>query len=615
MIFTFTMSDGTTTTVPVKMPKTVTDVWGLQESRFAVIEKGQAEPELYLNVRYSDGAEGTVKVTPDMIVKSDLDFTTAGTYWVEIELNGKLNSYEVVVYDASNPSVSEISLEFDRFLFLKSEVDGEKLPLTNLNWVIRYDNGDEKREPLSDGELEFPDKEWQIGRNVVIARYQNQEEYRRDLSIYICESLDGLLLKWGNLIFADGDTNRIYCKQNESPDLSGIRIWKEYSAEDETYTRIEPLTEDMLSGFDSARLGYQQLELQIGDNYSSLEIFVYDTVETEQGLRLDGDHTFKIVEAGAIPQMRLRYEENRVYIANEYRDLVTENFVEFELTADMLTEKYDFSQTGWMVITVEYNGVQYSIDINLYDPEVTNIRDAYLKDNHHFSVSVGADPEELKQQLLSLQLNVTYYEPVDGQMNETVPVTEEMLDFGKLDFNVAGEQSFWIVYEGYRYECYLSVEVNWEAAEVAYQLICEQGVVLTVGNGPAPVTELTLYKNGFASIDGLTVGWEIEGNALRLTCNGKPHSIVAVDTENNTFGAYAFGGEPTVYKWLISENGTFPLHAYDNGYAVWKILDENEQEIEVQVAYKIEENVMTVFLGEYEYSGEINENNEIYWAP
>ena len=98
-------------------------------------------------------------------------------------------------------------------------------------------------------------------------------------------------------------------------------------------------------------------------------------------------------------------------------------------------------------------GSSKSINLEIYDTKINNIKqmDIFeLKGSNLLqllSITVDfGDADAIKNNLLGKFLRVYFYEPVDGELTKTIPITEDMLDTSEFNVNVVGVQNVNIKY-------------------------------------------------------------------------------------------------------------------------------------------------------------------------
>lgn len=294
------------------------------------------------------------------------------------------------------------------------------------------------------------------------------------------------------------------------------------------------------------------------------------------------------------------------------------------VTKDMLKGDWDTSHAGNRSVSVIYDQKDYIDYLAVYDPEVTLVSRISPVDFHgpsiyYVEMNIGDDVDEKMSALVDVEISVEYYIYSYGKRDKTVKITEDMLDYSKIDGNKLGYQTAYIVYEGYKQEVTVNVVPDMSTATVEHSITGTGMTILYQFLQGAVITKADLYDNGFCELFTESgsiqnyygyLPYTITGNTLEIFYDDEKIAIFTIDLTDNTFVAFDFKSDP-VATYTCSEEGiAFTFKAYNNGYGEM-IVQADEQSVTLVVGYAIKDGVLTVNPSSAQFCFEIADDNTL----
>ena len=478
----------------------------LEQRNFAMQKEGK--PQLMLGVRYQNDTYKSIPVTDNMIVSSNIDFTTVGNYYVEIKYQGKMTNETITVYDPENVAATSISANYSSIIMLVDSEGNLIQDYSKISMNVEYESGESDTKKLSDTEFTVDDSNFTNAEEPFNLNI-NGFNQTTTISVYPTKDLSTLTLEQS--YYTGGNT--FYLEKGSAFDNffgEDDIIVSTYNVKGTQFTYVKNATAtDFESALNTSEEIQTQLSLKNTTN-GDITFVVYDPATTtlESAYVKFGD---VIIGTNA----------NDVVVSLSYR-MANENTFSKSVKLNELTivdsaQSWDeiLNTAGEYNITVEYNGTQTILNITVCDPSVCNVQSIYLKNSQQFNFTIGTDLETwLQDNIVGQDLNVSFYNKVNGQMSKTVKVTRDMIDISTADFNNIGETAFSITYTlegqtvGKSVEYYVTVlrDMTNATLQKAY----------TVGENFASLNDfvrIDVYDNGvaqFVSIDSETGNETIE---------------------------------------------------------------------------------------------------------
>ncbi len=593
--FTFNFSDDRDPEiVEVLIPKVVREIYYYGNDVHYLCQEGK-EPKLQLMVRYDDDSEGYVDITPDMVVNGVYpNFQEIGTYWFEVNYEGRSTNIGIEIVDPNDRSVENIYMHTETVMMLIGE---SFVPnYTGLKLTVSLKNGETEQISLTDPEVTVTTNYQGVGEEFIAhVRYQDKEtsfnilpvesfeEYTLDDAIYYGKTNQFAVSK-GGTIFNDGE----YIEYRYRDDMFSYVYYK--------LADIDMLVSDdeNQTPFSSAQEGYTVYRY-IDPNLSGKTIYVLVYNEENVEKRIE-DLNFHVRKG--------EFNKRDIDVLVTYSDPLTGEAVTIIVPFDecvIVGDPIDDTILGTTTYQIQYEGIIGKLDLTVYDPEVCNI--SYLNfyfDQYDLKIPVGATVEELKQLLVGKTGNVSFHVSAEDKWGEEFTISEDMLDLTGLDLSKVGEQTIrfnYIQKAGYvegvtiPYSVELTIEVDlseetkvgdpYLVAEdsIIYQMMHYKSIQLYEGNYIKVAGEYVYgeYLNEFDFNAQYTVVEDstIKGKVIRFYDeNMKTYShFVLVDDEDdqvNENSVEAYEPSSEAYKTYIGpasmvDGGNIKFVVYENG--------------------------------------------------
>ena len=524
MIFTFTMSDGSTQTVYCVIPKEVTYVQA--DTVYLPVLEEQPEFEdlnLEITVYYEDDSSENIVLKEAMITSGEVDCTQVGQYQLEGSYQGHRFGMTVFVYDPENPQVVDVQANvvvgestYEPFVIWQYREEEDTKVVENydcLSLTIRKNDGTIETVPITSDMVTYT---CEASDQAFVATITYQE-YQDVFYVLPLSSLNDVSVHY------DGP-DQLTCGINEDPFantdayLMGEK-WYDGEYSGNFYYCMKP-TKDMLKNteevpFDASTsseeteyyfyIGEQRLDSSVLISVVDWDALTFDKLEL---------NTYAVrVTDGSLPELSISFV---------YRNEEDQRFTRpiGTLTEEMLLngDELDFTQAGEVTISFAYNEKEYEVDIVLYDPDVNNIRDIYISEMDNVIIPSDADLNEFLSAYIAEHqptLWIDYFE--DRGEENNLPVTVEFFDLESLDLSIFGYQQLTYSYQGVTGSVSVMVQPSLEGAEVTGTLKVSDPML----SGMLAET-VTLYDNGIAVLDdSLYASYTKEGSdTLVLTFQG-----------------------------------------------------------------------------------------------
>ena len=580
IVFVITYTDQTFDTITVPVPKRVIN-FDLQETSFAMCEEGE-EPELTIWVNYDDGTGENIVVTEDMFSPEfdTIDFQTAGDYYIGITYQGMMRDFLVNIYDPNDTTVTNISVNSSRVIWLVNG-EGKLVPnYTGLSLVLNRVNGTNYSIPLETSGAKFVlPEDFVVGEEAEVrVTYEGFETSFYVFPVNESEfNSDNYTLNNAFITSYSGDGAwNISCPLNGEP-FNGeyflfLEVYLKSSESTEHRAYYMPLTSDMLlntnddSPFDSALEGINNYYIDsshtfgfnMHDHMGEITINVYDTSNLEIGsISIYGNNE---ILAGSVSELEfeVQYYANGNFVSSE-----TISASEVDINGD-----YSLIEIGEYDIEVKYNGFTTRVYFTVYDPDICNIRDMHINGDFSHELYVGSDIEVyLTENIIGKELWVNYYEPVDGMGEAQITITRDMIDASGVDVSAPGSGEIVISYAlpGQQAKTYtISVTVN---IDMSSAVVVDE---YKMGGAAANIyTGLTCYDNGYAylrsaygSESDMFVEYETDGQTVTVYSEYMGTMLFSVSVESE-LTAY-IPAEPIANDNIYIENTKFAFGIAEN---------------------------------------------------
>ncbi|MFA5562495.1 MAG: collagen-like protein [Eubacteriales bacterium] len=572
--FTFTMEDGTVLTRSVPTLRQVSEAGELVECYFPVIAEGEAPPRLLMEVEYADGGWGWIAVTEAMIIGGYVDFTTPGEYLIGVKAGGDSEYFTVMVYDPDHLRPVDVYLtqDYNALLWTVEDIESHRYHTAGYYWAVLLDDGTRRQLPLSAEQMELDFSEPGYYERTACLEW-GEELFQGRVGIYVCEDMEALDVAYATL---DGDGGTVFSPQGAPVDFRGrtvnLIVQNEYENGEDYLSCSLPLREEMLSGFDSAVLGYGSYNIYFGTSWiGTSEVGVYDDMESyfvvyppENAYRTSDD----------FPDILVSFWREDVYYCGGDSFFRPYLLAKVRLRESMLKGDFDHTTAGIKILEVTYDGQDYVFPVQLYDPALTHISLVDLQGVEGLLMArVGDRIEDVLAYCLGTWAHVIYFEEYYGEWDEYIKVTLNLFDLSEVDLSTPGHYALYFRYRGYVKKLNLFVAPDMTAAEPVATL---EGTVaeLSLMEG---VKTVRLYDNGYAelsfgggdfvSVIGYpTYTLDEENHTLLLRWFNQDMMLLTVDLEAGTFTGFSFESmTPTVYQWE-GWGSLQQVYLYDNGF-------------------------------------------------
>lgn len=527
MIFTFTMSDGSTQTVYCVIPKEVTYVQA--DTVYLPVLEEQPEFEdlnLEITVYYEDDSSENIVLKEAMITSGEVDCTQVGQYPLEGSYQGHRFNMTVFVYDPENPQVVDVQANvvvgestYEPFVIWQYREEEDTKVVENYDCLVltlSKNDGTIETVPITSDMVTYTCK----ASDQAFVATVTYQEYQGEFYVLPLSSLNDVSVHYNG-------TYQLTCGINEDPFANTDAYLMGETWHDGDYSGyyrycMKP-TKDMLKNteevpFDASTsseateyyfyIGEQRLESSVLISVVDWDTLTFDHFEL---------NTYAVrVTDGSLPELSIsfvyRNEEGQTFT----RPIGT-------LTEEMLLngDELDFTQAGEVTISFVYNEEEYEVDIVLYDPDVNNIRDIYISEMDNVIIPSDADLNEFLSAYIAEHqptLWIDYFE--DREEENNLPVTVDFFDLESLDLSIFGSQQLTYSYQGVTGSVSVMVQPSLEGAEVTGTLQVSDPML----SGMLAET-VTLYDNGIAVLDDSDASWyasytKEDSDTLVLTFQG-----------------------------------------------------------------------------------------------
>ena len=237
-----------------------------------------------------------------------------------------------------------------------------------------------------------------------------------------------------------GLTNNMF-KMLQPNEACEYKLMVDVNYDDDSFGTYEIKEEDIIGGYvDFYNEGIYKIDVNINGIYQSFEICVYNQ-ENANLVNVDL-HNSKY-------KVGVTYDDIMVNLSFEIQTDLGSHWYTEEKTLREVTSVQDqkFDEVGFYNVEVQYKDYYGKISFEIYDPEVCNISTMYWDQFGSPRVQLGTDEKNyILNNVVGTFLSVSYYEPYNGTLWETIQVTEEMIDYSYMSFDELGMTSFIISY-------------------------------------------------------------------------------------------------------------------------------------------------------------------------
>lgn len=487
-----------------------------------------------------------------------------------------------------------------KYLWNEKDVLAGKYNLFGAQLEVTKNDGTVDSKPLT-YEL-LGDIDFSVGNHDITVAYEGKTA---ELSVFVApddgyiEAVSGNYSLKGSL-----DTLIFDLNSSDEPDFGGLSIEGKFNLKHgeviySGYYGETPVNERFVRNLNKNTAGYQECELTAGNIGSNTETIAkinamgYTEVKTERKVFLSDVFivdTKTITDDGGAPVVcHLEVSPDKPYI--DVQDIADRyDYYEPDYRADFIFRQGDFTEyngggnsftvvnniadfnfysckitgdttlnsvlgTGERLINIknEYNLQTFEVAYTVYDSNYTNIRFCRVQGDEVLSYELkdGVTLDTIKQDLLKRSLYVEYFEKVNGKYVEIVPVTDDMLDFSKVDVNSYNLQYGSINFKDKGVGVNIVKPYTVEGANVLYTLTNSSSVNLLLSDTTVndlgqykndACKEIVLYDNGVAmlkhtgnGIGNVLTGYSLDGNKLTLLRHGIATSFLTVNLSGKTF--------------------------------------------------------------------------------
>lgn len=437
MIYTFSY-DGNREPEVIKIliPSKVTYIGYDGDYYIDVCNDGEVR-KLRLYVEYENGTHKYIDVEDYMYVVDEnegydkIDFSTLGEYYFKIKYQGVTTTGSVKIVDPLDTSISYITLEENNFIV---KTDGSELNIDFSNIVLNVflKNGDNYLisldKAIEEGAIVTPPEAFTVGEfSQLEIDYFNCVTY---LNVLPLNDFSDVMVHNGSYIGEE----EIYIKLNDIPFTQGefIKYYAEY--EGGFFYYYEPVTMDMLFEFDNSKESSSYYFFDSSKTYNvnvdgGVIIFVYD----EENLVVNGIYSNEQLKVNFG-----KYEDINIQVMYSTEEVLFTKSV--PLDESMIVEgSVDFTKKGKYDLIVKYEGIEENIVVDIYDPQICNIKDIDFYEASFVDYYLGMSKEELLDVLDGKKIIVEYYEEVNGHFYEEIVLTKDMINldnFNPVDIGV-----------------------------------------------------------------------------------------------------------------------------------------------------------------------------------
>ena len=637
IVFTITYSDGKTEVIEVLAPKKVTEIIGLRQQIFEVLEADEENNyKLVAQVIYDGQEYGDYELTEDDIISSDVNFYKTGVYKVDVRINGVYNTFEVVVFDLNDANFMGASINRD--YKVGSTYDDITVAIYFDYQGYYFEKFLTLRELTTVQDQTF-DKEGTYN----IQTYYNGFEFEVYVNIYdpeVCTIKE--LAPFNSWYEVDLGTDvKTFVEENIIGNYMSVIYYEEYNG---VYSEIVEITESMLdySYADFSSLGVQFITISYGlegQEEKSSSIYV-NVIEKEEMILKElfienyNDKFETTCGANEEEVYNLICENLNPSVVGHYSDeswLLLE-FVPENLSFDFSEVNFDAEGSYKVHCYYNYEGFEVAFEVRLIVnyksiSEERVISDAKVANyNGNINITSGTSAEEaynLIRENLKLEIEAFYN---DGS-SEYIGYNYENLWFASDVLELKEEGTYFVTgyykidnYGEVTFEFTYNVVSESSSEEVTYEL----GEVFVPNNSIEITTsdkEDTLVKNIAGNYNVELTLYGSDGSKKPVTLTITEDMVVYESVEFGSVGTYwmtirgtyeglEFGCQFIVkiipdlsnakmtgeYKFTETAQETFgftSLQVYDNGYGV--MFDENATQDYFEIS--IDENGIFTYRG------------------
>lgn len=523
-----------------------------------------------------------------------------------------------------------------KYLWNEKDVLAGKYNLYGAQLEVTRADGTVSNEPIT-YEMFGEDVDFSVGNHDVTLSYGGKTA---EISIFVSSDYELIEAVTDNYTLNGPIDTLVVDYEDGGLNFGGLSIEGEFNIEFDGkryygYYGETPVNERFVRGFDCNKKGMQTCVVTSGnmnstcESISEVNVLVYDDTAVIQDkvflsdviiLNSEKQAVFQIEVSPEKPYIDIRdIPDKHMYYEPEYSvELVFKqgDFVQYS-GGDVVVTKaenirhfdyYFYEISGdknlWSVISVGERRIKLEnaekiieVEYTVYDSDYTNIRfcrvhgDAVLS----YELSGGVTLDSIKQELLTRTLYVEYFKKVNGKYVDFVPVTADMLDFGKVDINSYDRQTGYINYKDKGIGVHITRPYSVAGASILYNLTNTRGVNLILSDATVNdlgqcmkdvCKEIVLYDNGVAmlkhtgnGIGNVLTGYKLEGNSLTLLRHGAATSFLTVNPGNGTFDEIdlesvteGMGYTGYTFNHFYSENSnigwsaTFTAYTGETGY-------------------------------------------------
>ncbi len=555
IIYTFKMTNGETKIVIVKVPDKPTSV---ELSRKYYRANVSSISEVKLNVYYENKETEVVTLTDEMITSGEVDFTKKGDYDITIFYNGLKTDLRISVYDETNVPVNSVVIDGVDSYIVDYNLETNQLNkeiLNGLKYKIVYIDETEDSGIINADLIDFSN--FRNSNTEFEAKYTTESGIT--LKLNILPVTEGFV-KYMNCLSAKylGKTDFIVSDENSDSFFKGNFIQYLLSYNSKTYIYKKELDKSLIFDLSNnlintslQNLEYIEYSLKNTKDFQNaipiegkINVLVYleeNVLNTSIDVKpINGKKYIKVVNEGEIPALTFQ-----IVKSFENKDIVID---EFDLIKGMMVNQdEDFSVASKNKnFKINYKDKEWNIEIELYNPELGNIRNIELSNNEILNnvleiKGYGKTSEEIKSLIVSrlanVKLNIEYYESVDGKNSESLDITLDMISLSnKFNANSFSSQVGYITYQENKY----SISIKLVPSEESLG----DGVCYAISENIASYSDI-IEITKYASLVKIKVDEEylylkyneVSSGLVSLTYN-KEKRYYSLNSSENTFSPF-----------------------------------------------------------------------------
>lgn len=565
IIYTFTMTNGETKKVIVKVPERPTSV-ELNTQYYRA--SSSVKPEVKLNVYYESKEAEVVTLTDDMITSGDVDFSKKGDYDITIFYNGYRTDLRISVYDETNIPVESVVVDgVDSYILEYDTASNsfDKSVLDGLTYKIVYIDGTSDGGKIDADKIDFSN--FLELNSEFVAEYITDNNIKININIL---PISSGLQKFMTCLNAEYTGKTSFIISDKIADTFYLGNFVKYSLKynGKTYIYRKEISKEMFVNSNTGELlntnvqnlNYVKYNLLNSADFQnsikiqseiSLLVFLEENVTKTIALvqKTDDVNYVKTVGAGEIPNVTLEITK---FIDNT--QIILDKIV---LTKEILVdENEDFSVASKLkTFKIKYDETEVDAEMELYNSE-SNVRNISIINEEMLSDVIeieafGKSKAEIKSKIVEalsgLKISIEYYEKVDGANSALIDLQTSMIvlptKFSEESFDA---QNVKISYE--------QITKSFKIKLVPDSASLENGVAYKIVESfkeNSDIVELIAYS-GVAKVK---VGEEYSYAKLTASSSnlvvityGKEERYYSLNLENNTFQPFAYDdGSPVTY--------------------------------------------------------------------